>query len=495
MFITTPLDVTPNEVVIASADHTVTIVKTDQAQTMIERLHKHRPQLQAELNAKRYLTVLPDDIAIKKQAYLFNKDFGISAETAWNKTKGNRTVVVAVLDSGIDLTHPDLAANLWKNTNELPNNGVDDDDNGYVDDTVGWDFVDEDTTPQPNVGVGPSLIANHGTHVAGIIGAVGNNTIGGSGVVWHVQLMPLRVFAADGSSDIAHITRAIYYAKANGADIINMSYVGTDPSTIEQTALEEAHAAGIINIAAAGNRSSDDEGNLNETPLYPVCYVHVLGVAALNQRNELARFSNYGQACVDVATPGKNIYSTVVDGAFAYLSGTSMAAPQVSGAAALLLSNNSGLTPAQIRKAVTETATPLSNPLLGAGKLNVSAALTNSWESSTVPHPPQITARCLKRRRHCVIQRGEANNHHRPYFTWKIPFKKRPIVGYYIAWGDTRKDPVQTGQLQTATYWQPQRLPDQTAHYYLVVRALNDRGEISPRAVFDYHFVPHLRDP
>lgn len=496
MFITTPPDVVPNEVVVVTADHHVKIIQTTRAQEMIERLHKHRPEVRAEMNAKRYLTVLPNDSELTKQSHFRGVNFGIQAEQAWNTTKGSRTVVVAVLDSGVDLHHVDLTANIWVNTKEIPNNNMDDDANGYTDDVSGWDFVDHDAQPVPSTENGPALIKNHGTHVAGIIGAVGNNRIGVSGVAWHVQLMPLRVFNTDGSSDIGSIYSAINYAITNGADVINMSYGGETPSNIEREALERAHAAGIITVAAAGNRARDDSGKLNETPSYPVCYKHILGVAALNKQNQRASFSNFGKKCIDVAAPGTNIYSTVFGGTYDYLTGTSMAAPQVSGTAALLLALNAKFTPSRIHQFITQGATPLEDATLGAGKLNVAASVAKASTENTAPTPPFITAHCSKKRRHCIVPRGESSDHARPYFTWKATVtNERPIVGYYVAWSKTLQDPVQYGQLQTVAHRQPDRLPNQSAHYYLVVRAVNDHGEISPRAVFDYAFVPYIFDP
>lgn len=327
-----------------------------------------------EYSIKRYLTVTPNDSFISQQNYLRNTAAGVAAKLAWNTTQGKAKIVVAVIDSGIDSTHPDLVDNLWHNVNEIPDNGIDDDTNGYIDDTAGWDFVDNDATPNPSIGVGPTVVTNHGTHVAGIIGATGNNNLGVSGVAWHVQLMSLRVFAADGSSDIAHITAAIHYAIANGANVINMSYAGRTPSRIEQAALEQAYAAGIVTVAAAGN----DNLNLKVSPMYPACYKHVIGVGAINWHNTKTRASNFGKACVDISAPGYHIFSTITGGNFGNLSGTSMAAPQISGAAVLLLSQHKKLSPSKIRKMITASATPLSTTKLGAGKLNIAQALSVS---------------------------------------------------------------------------------------------------------------------
>jgi subtilisin family serine protease len=223
-------------------------------------------------------------------------DADIDALEAWDVTTGSSDVVVAVVDSGVDVNHPDLAVNIWTNPGEIPANGIDDDDNGYIDDVNGWDFYVNDNDPRDANG--------HGTHVAGTIAAAGNNATGVTGVSWSAQIMALRFLDAWGIGDTARAIAAIQYATEMGADIINNSWGGGPYSQPLKDAIDASDA---LFVCAAGNSGSNND----RTPYYPSSYssANIISVAASDQGDALAYFSNYGAASVDVAAPGTNIYS------------------------------------------------------------------------------------------------------------------------------------------------------------------------------------------
>jgi subtilisin family serine protease len=274
-------------------------VKVPSDMTLAEalRLYRQDPDVEyAEPNYYRHLKGAPNDTSFSSLWGLAK----IQAPAAWGDAADCSAVVVALIDSGVDISHPDLAANIWSNPAEAAGNGLDDDGNGRVDDVNGWDFVCDD--PQP-------IDANgHGTHVAGIIGAVGNNAEGVTGVCWQARIMALRAFDASGTGTVADIVAAMDYARRNGAKLINASYASSYPSNAEREALEQLRGAGILLIAAAGNELVDND----QSPSYPASYdlSNVIAVAATDGSDSLAAFSNYGATSVDVAAPGVGIYST-----------------------------------------------------------------------------------------------------------------------------------------------------------------------------------------
>jgi subtilisin family serine protease len=228
-------------------------------------------------------------------------DADIDAPEAWDITTGSTNVVIAVIDTGVAWDHPELAGNIWTNTGEIPGNGIDDDGNGYRDDTRGWDFVDNDNDPMDFHG--------HGTHVAGTIAGVGNNNRGITGVMWTARIMPLRFLDASGFGSVAGDMEAIAYAVSNGARVINASYGGYYYSQAQRDAIFYAQSAGVLFVAAAGNEANDNDTN----PSYPSSYdlENIIAVAATDQDDNLASFSNFGAASVDVGAPGVNTYSTL----------------------------------------------------------------------------------------------------------------------------------------------------------------------------------------
>lgn len=256
-------------------------------------------------------------------------------------------VIVAVIDTGIDYNHADLKQNLWKNPTEIEGNGKDDDQNGFIDDLIGWDFVDNDPLPYDDHG--------HGTHVSGIIGAVGSNGIGISGVCPNVRLMILKYYDADadGETNLKNTVKALHYAIDNGAHIINYSGGGAKFSKEEFSAIQKAEEKGILVVAAAGN----EKQNADRYAYYPASYDldNIVSVAAVTRSKTLVSSSNYGIQKIDIAAPGKAIYSTLPHGAYGYMTGTSQSTAFVSGIAALALSKNRSLTLDQLKSLLTES--------------------------------------------------------------------------------------------------------------------------------------------
>ncbi len=320
-------------------------------------------------------------------------DADVDAPEAWGATTGNRDVVVAVIDSGVDIKHPDLKDNIWVNTDEIPANGVDDDNNGYKDDVNGWDFASSyegDNTPyDPDPRTGVDASAEHGTHVAGIVGAKGNNGVGVAGVAGGVKIMPLKV-----GTSMYQAAASLRYAVANGATISNNSYGcpgaarGTNACLFSdnlENAIREANTAGHLFVAAAGNGDSARIGVDNDQALtFPASLdsPNVVSVAATDHNDALTSYSNYGATTVDLAAPGgtpeAGVYSTLPGGGYGFKNGTSMATPHVAGAAALVKSLRPGYDAVAIKdrllKSVDEKAGMEGNTVTG-GRLNVAKAL------------------------------------------------------------------------------------------------------------------------
>ena len=304
----------------------------------------------------------------------------INMPEAWGIEQGNRQVTVAVVDSGIATRHPEFRSQLWRNSGEISNNGIDDDRNGYVDDINGWDFSDAPTLP----GSGdwtvrdnePEDETGHGTHVSGIIAAGANNGIGIAGIAWQCRLMPLRAGFKFGGGEYLQnddLAAAIVYAADNGAQVINMSWGDTVNAFIIKDALEYADARGCALVGAAGN-----SGTLGS--YYPAALKTVISVAGLGREKQLYSDSNFG-ATVDIAAPGEEIPSTDLNGGYQNRSGTSMAAAHVSGIAGLVIAANPHYTNREVQETLIATAEPLFiNVLVGAGLLDAHAALTASTE-------------------------------------------------------------------------------------------------------------------
>ncbi|MCX7779017.1 MAG: endolytic transglycosylase MltG [Patescibacteria group bacterium] len=331
----------------------------------------------------------------------------IQAPKAWDLVKGGREdITIAVLDSGVDIDHPDLKDNIWVNQKEIAGDRLDNDNNGYVDDLNGWDFVDNLPNPKPKfLPTYTTAGIHHGTVVAGVSVAVGDNHQGVSGLAWKVKIMPLRVLNNAGEGSLDDVIKAVNYAIVNKADVINLSFVGPNRSQLLLETLKEAWRQGLVIVAAAGNDALNQGQDLDTSPLYPICLDQgerenfILGVTATNEIDKKASFANFGSRCVDLTAPGTRIYSTLFYAPEkedyrnyygGYWSGTSLATPLVSATAALIKSlNPSVLTNQEIRDLILETVEKIDylNPgltgKLGQGRLNVYQAVNEAYQRLT----------------------------------------------------------------------------------------------------------------
>ncbi len=328
----------------------------------------------------------------------------IDVQDAWKITKGSPNMIVAVIDTGVDYTHEDLLPNLWRNAKEIPNNGIDDDKNGYVDDVIGWDFVTNDNKPY-DLAVEPLQLLTggnpgHGTHCAGNVAARSDNGKGIAGVAPNVKIMSLRFISDKGQGTTADAIKAIRYAVDNGAKVMSNSWgsEGEDPADGQSNqalrdAVQYAQDQGVLFIAAAGN-GHQGVGYSNDTdknPSYPATYPHenIISVAALDVNNNFGSFSNWGAKTVHIGAPGVKVYSTVVGsgytdtvidkfGLHATWDGTSMATPHVAGAAALYWSAYPNKTWREVKAAILGSAKKIpaaTGKLVTEGRLDVNALM------------------------------------------------------------------------------------------------------------------------
>ena len=292
-------------------------------------------------------------------------DHDIDAPAAWTTRTG--CAKVAILDTGIDTDHPDLASNVYKSSDK-PNNNKDDDKNGYVDDTYGWNVINGKGSGEDDNG--------HGTHVSGIVAGHGNNANGISGICWSAKLVAVKFMNSKGKGSTSDAIDGIDYAVKNGAKIINCSFGSSSKSSALHDAVDYAQDHNVLLVVAAGN----DGENIDKNPEYPASYTdsNILTVAASTNEDTLASFSNFGSTAVDVAAPGDNIYSTYKGGGYKYLSGTSMAAPYAAGTAAMLRKQESDATYGELRKAIRQKVDKppaLAGKVAYDGRLNVQKAL------------------------------------------------------------------------------------------------------------------------
>lgn len=321
----------------------------------------------------------PNDTSFPQQQGLTGT-YGISAPAAWDITAGTATKIVAVVDSGVDFSHEDLQGSLWSNSGEVASNGIDDDGNGYIDDIRGYDFGSDTGDSDPTDENG------HGTHVSGIVAATGNNALGVIGVAWQTKIIPVKCLDDSGNGYLSYLVNALDYVarlkdQGHPIAVVNMS-LGTDEhSEALNRAVQRVSSRGILLVAAAGNNYGR---NNDETPSFPANTddPHVIAVAASNGAGALAPFSNYGPTTVDLAAPGSGILSTVplaLKGVlYDYIDGTSMAAPHVSGVAALVAAANPSANPALIKSIILATVTPrktLSKKLISGGIVNAHGAV------------------------------------------------------------------------------------------------------------------------
>ncbi len=343
------------------------------------------------LAATPALARVPNDPYYQEQALVWNQ---IDAPKAWDYSTGSSKVVVAVIDTGVDTWHPDLSKNIWTNTKEIPDNGVDDDTNGFIDDVHGWNFVEGNNDPRTSVfdeGDDKESVS-HGTIISGLIGERGDNGIDGTGLNWQVSIMPIRAITNAGTGVLSNVTRAVNYAIENGANVITMSFVGKYDEPTLRGELYRAYQKGIVVVAAAGNHDETVIGDLSTVPEYPACYDRgqtqnwLLTVASVNMYDQVSYFSNTGN-CIDIAAPGESIFSTQryapqygypeqFGGAW---DGTSFAAPIVAGAAALLKAAHPDWKPDQIISTLISTADSIAaknTHSISFGRLNVGKAMS-----------------------------------------------------------------------------------------------------------------------
>lgn len=345
-----------------------------------------------QLNHRLTATGLPNDPRFDELWGMHNTgasgldDADIDAPEAWDSLTAS-DVVVAVIDTGVDYTHEDLAANMWTNPGEIPGNGIDDEGNGFVDDYYGYDFSANDSDPIDEMG--------HGTHVAGTIAAVGDNGVGVTGVNWQSKIMAVRFLDAGGGGWTDDAVEATLYAAANGARVTNNSWGGWGFDQPLYDAIKAVQDAGVLTVAAAGNEGTD------AFPLYPAAFdlPGIISVAASTSTDELAYFSNWGKVSVDLAAPGQSILSTVPTetwlgdpSGYMYLDGTSMATPHVAGAAALLLAQDGARSAVGVKQLILQTVDvrgAFSGKMVSNGRLNLNNAVNcDASQIAVLPGEP-----------------------------------------------------------------------------------------------------------
>lgn len=344
---------------------------------LIQRLEKHRTIKFIEPDYPVYQ--IPDEYAEEDATAAVPGSSqwahqNVQSAYAWKLTTGSDRLVVAVVDSGIDYTHIDLKNNIWSNADEVADNGIDDDHNGYVDDIRGWNYVKGNNNPIT------TSSSNHGTHVAGIIGATGAGSRGIYGQAPHVRLMPLKFIGDTGTGASSHAIRAIDYAVSKKVFAINNSWGSNSKSQALEAAIKRAERAGILFIVSAGNGSNGVGYDISKRNYYPAGYTasNIIRVAATKSDNTLTKFSNFSQAMVDVAAPGYSILSTVTGNKYMKMSGTSMAAPLVTGLAVLVKAANPALNFSQVKAIISSTVDPvitLKNKISSGGRVNARKAV------------------------------------------------------------------------------------------------------------------------
>jgi len=371
----------------------VKVVRLPESLSVPEAVERYEASLAVEYAEPDYVlrpalsATTPNDAGFPKMYGLYNGgqyggtfDADIDGLEAWEATTGSTDTVVAVIDTGVDINHQDLKHNVWKNPGESGSgketNGVDDDGNGYVDDVHGWDFFNDDASVFDD-----ARYDAHGTHVAGTIAAVGNNGSGIAGVNWEVKIMPLKFIGPNDASYVEDAVAAINYAVDNGVKISNDSWGYDFSSETLERAIADADRAGHLMVTAAMNGGADFVGDdIDFYPMYPASYddPNIISVAASNNDDELTTFSNYGATSVDLAAPGKDILSTLPGNRYGIGQGTSVAAPYVTGVAALIKSQSPQLSDEAIKARILESVdkkASLQSKVTTGGRLNAAKAL------------------------------------------------------------------------------------------------------------------------
>jgi subtilisin family serine protease len=376
-----------------NSQNSANLFSTEQLEQVALNLAERKDVEYVEANSILSINKFPNDSRFTELYGLHNTGLlgglqgaDIRAPAAWDKSVGSKKVIVGVIDTGIDASHPDLAPNIWKNKGEVgtdssgkdkSTNGVDDDNNGYIDDFRGWDFANNDNNPFDD--------NEHGTHTAGTIGARGNDKNGVVGVNWKVSLVGLKFLTGTGSGSLENAVKAIEYGTKMGVTLTSNSWGGGGYSQTMFNAIDGARKAGILFVAAAGNDSSDNDRRAT----YPAGYKldNIISVAATDSQDKLASFSNYGSTTVHLGAPGVQILSTVPGNGYKKFDGTSMACPHVAGAAALLKAMYPKETWQKIKSRLilnTDSVSALSGKTWSGGRLNLEKAseLDNTPPSS-----------------------------------------------------------------------------------------------------------------
>ena len=339
---------------------------TDVCQTA-EQLMEDPEVVWAEPVYIRRLNYDPNDPHIGRQWHIMK----IQCPLAWDIFQGDTAVAIGIVDTGIQLNHPDLKANLWKNPGEIEDNGIDDDSNGYVDDVYGWDFGNNDNDPNPG-SVSSASDRYHGTNVAGTASAVTDNMVGVAAPAFNARVMAVKVTEdEDDEQSVKFAYQGIAYAADQGADIINCSFGGANASNAERAVIKYASSLGVVVFAAAGNGGTYGSD-------YPAAYREVLSVAATNNFDLRTNFTNYGPD-VDISAPGQSIYTTNRKQDYSYASGTSFACPVAAGIGALVKGYHPEWTGDQIREQVRVSSLPIGDTNLGWGRVDAYRALTYSF--------------------------------------------------------------------------------------------------------------------
>lgn len=432
----------------------------------LKALRERPGVLMAAPNERLSAQALPDDPQFGLQWALKNTGQGggtvgndVGIESVWDEFQDTGEIVVAVIDTGVDFEHPDLAANMWVNPGEIPGNQIDDDGNGYVDDVHGYDFVHDDGEPMDdNV---------HGTHVAGILGAVGNNAVGVSGLAWQAKIMALKFLDEGATGTTSGAIPAIEYAIANGAKILVNSWGDSNLNPALFEAILAADAQGALFFAAAGNQGRDTD----ENPFYPAGYdsPNVVSLASIDADDSLSSFSNFGRLSVDIAAPGGEILSTKPNETYGYISGTSMATPYAAGAAAVLWSRFPDLSHRQARNLLLQGSAPrayLQGKTLMGGALDVAGALEvardDTNQAPIANAGPDLTLELGSR---ITLQGGAAD-----------PDGDQPLI---YEW-ELVVPPGSLSRLDSPYVPQPSFVPDREGEYVATLRVADSLSEAVP---------------
>ena len=473
------------------------------AESAAARLRGHPAVTYAEPNHYVYPAVTPNDPSFDQQWGLHNTgrsggtaDADIDAPEAWNVTTGSDEVVVFVIDSGVDYNHPDLAANMWRNPGEVAGDGIDNDGNGYVDDVHGINAIADSGNPMDSSG--------HGTHVAGIIGAVGNNGRGVSGVAWNVKIGAAVVLGTSGTvADIIQSLDYVHDLRARGVNVVatNNSYVsaggwnwaGPFGGSIWRDAVDgPAGVDKILHVSAAGNENMNNDGIADHPVNAPAAWNldNILGVAATDRRDRMASFSNWGATSVDLAAPGVEVYSTLPNNSYGSRSGTSMATPHVTGAAALAAALRPGISAESIKQALMDGADPVGHlgsngakPTVTNGRLNARNTLVNLSEGDTTA-PAAVTdlavssdgVMSLTLSWTATGDDGTAGGAARAY---DVRYSTSPIIDD-VTWGAAKSAVVEPRPASpgTAESFRVPRLAPETS-YYFAMKVRDDVGNES----------------